>query len=53
MVRSKLTEIGVQLVESAYLPLKESEMKQLEHLTETEKTELARLLEKAKNAKKK
>ncbi len=37
VVRSKLTEIGIQLVESAYLPLKESESKQLEHLTDTEK----------------
>ncbi len=49
VVRSKLTDIGVQLVESAFLPLKESESKQLSHLTDTEKTELTRLLNKAKN----
>lgn len=48
VVRSKLTDIGVQLVESAYLPLKKSDSKQLKHLTDTEKTELARLLNKAK-----
>ena len=49
VVRSKLTEIGIQLVESAFLPLEESESKQLSHLTVDEKTELARLLIKAKN----
>ena len=49
VVRSRLTEIGIQLVESACLPLKESESKQLEHLTDAEKTELARLLNKAKH----
>ncbi len=49
VVRSKLTDIGIQLVESAYLPLKESESKQLSHMTDTEKTELTRLLNKAKN----
>ncbi|KAG1650287.1 Molybdenum cofactor biosynthesis protein B [Nymphon striatum] len=38
VVRSQLTDIGVQLVESAYLPLKEAESKQLNHLTESEKT---------------
>lgn len=49
VVRSKLTDIGIQLVESAFLPLKESNTKLLGHLTEIEKTELARLLKKAKN----
>jgi len=50
VVRSKLTDIGIQLVESAYLPLRESDSKQLEHLTDEEKTELARLLNKAKTS---
>ena len=50
VVRSKLTDIGVQLVESAYLPLRESDSKQLEHLTDEEKIELARLLNKAKTS---
>jgi DNA-binding MarR family transcriptional regulator len=50
VVRSKLTDIGIQLVESAYLPLKESESEQLAHLTDAEKTELARLLNKAKSS---
>ncbi|WP_299871246.1 MarR family winged helix-turn-helix transcriptional regulator [uncultured Cocleimonas sp.] len=50
VVRSKLTDIGIQLVESAYLPLRESDSKQLEQLTDEEKTELARLLNKAKTS---
>ena len=44
VVRSRLTEIGVQLVESAYAPLKESQSNQLSHMTEDEKLELSRLL---------
>jgi len=48
VVRSKLTDIGIQLVESAYLPLKESESKQLSHMTNNEKAELVRLFNKAK-----
>ncbi|MEE9309593.1 MAG: MarR family transcriptional regulator [Cocleimonas sp.] len=47
VVRSRLTEIGVQLVESAYKPLQELESQQLSLLTEEEKVELARLLSKA------
>lgn len=49
VVRSRLTDIGVQLVESAFRPLQEAESKQLNHLTESEKLELLRLLNKAKN----
>jgi len=47
VVRSRLTDIGVELVESAYKPLQELESKQLSLLTEEEKEIMARLLGKA------
>ncbi len=47
IVRSRLTTIGIELVESVYLPLQELESKQLSSLTREEKELLARLLIKA------
>ncbi len=47
VVRSRLTKIGIELVESAYAPLMELETKQLSHITSDEKKMLARLLNKA------
>ena len=47
VVRSRLTSIGAELVESVYLPLQDLESKQLFSLTEEEKKELASLLIKA------
>ena len=49
VVRSKLTEIGIELVESAHLPMIELESKQLSHLSEDEKKSLSELLTKALN----
>ena len=47
VVRSRLTDIGMELVESAHAPLLELESKQLNHLNEDEKTTLSDLLKKA------
>ena len=47
IVRSRLTKIGAELVESIYLPLQELESKQLSTLTAEEKRTLATLLTKA------
>ena len=47
LVRSRLTEIGIELVESAHAPLAELESKQLDHLNDDEKRTLLKLLEKA------
>ena len=47
VVRSRLTDIGMDLVESAHAPLMEWESQQLAHLSEEEKKTLARLLDKA------
>ena len=47
IVRTRLTEIGKELVESAHAPKLELESKQLEHLTLEEKQDLSRLLRKA------
>jgi len=47
VVRSRLTNIGIELVESAYKPLQELESQQLSILTDEEKTTLASLLSKA------
>jgi len=47
VVRSRLTKIGAELVESIYMPLQELESKQLATLTEEEKKTLATLLNKA------
>ena len=49
VVRSRLTDIGIELVESAYKPLIELETKQLNHLSEEEKKSLLDLLNKALN----
>lgn len=49
IVRSRLTEIGKKLVESAHEPLSELESKQLNHLNEEEKNNLSDLLNKAIN----
>jgi len=49
VVRSRLTKIGIELVESATLPMMELESKQLEHLSEEEKQVLLELLNKALN----
>lgn len=45
VVRSRLTEIGIELVESAHTTLKAQEEKQLAHLGESDKQELKRLLD--------
>lgn len=50
VVRSRLTEVGVELVESAQTSLQALEETQLAGLTEIDKRELLRLLEKALNA---
>lgn len=47
VVRTKITQIGTELVESAHAPLLELESKLLDHLTKEEKQELSRLLGKA------
>lgn len=47
VVRSRLTDIGMKLVESAYVPLLELETTQLNHLSEHEKQILSDLLKKA------
>ena len=44
VVRTRLTQIGIELVESAYAPLMELESKQLNHMSDDEKEDLARLL---------
>ncbi len=49
VVRSRLTNIGIELVESAYQPLLELESKQLSHLNDDEKNTLSELLNKALN----
>ena len=49
VVRSRLTDIGFELVESAYLPVAELESKQLQHLSEDDKKSLSKLLIKALN----
>lgn len=49
VVRSRLTQIGIELVESAYAPLMELETKQLSHMSEDEKQQLSHLLNKAMN----
>ena len=52
LVRSRLTDIGIELVESAYTPLRELESKQLNHLSAKEKKTLSDLLNKALNTSK-
>jgi DNA-binding MarR family transcriptional regulator len=47
VVRSRLTDIGVELVESIYKPLQELESQQLSVLTKKEKEMLSMLLKKA------
>jgi DNA-binding MarR family transcriptional regulator len=47
VVRSRLTTIGIELVESIYKPMQELESQQLSSLTNEEKETLARLLSKA------
>ena len=37
VVRSRLTQIGIELVESAYMPMMDLESQQLAHLSEEEK----------------
>ena len=49
LVRSRLTGIGIKLVESAYAPLMELESNQLSHLSDDEKRTLISLLNKAIN----
>ena len=49
LVRSRLTYIGIELVESAHAPLLELESKQLNHLNDNEKKMLSELLNKALN----
>ena len=49
LVRSRLTDIGMELVESAHAPLLELESKQLNHLNQDEKKLLSELLNKALN----
>ena len=44
VVRSRLTEIGVELVESAHTSLQELEASGLRHMTVADKAELGRLL---------
>lgn len=45
VVRARLTEIGVELVESAHTSLQRLEQDSLAHLSATERSELKRLLE--------
>jgi len=47
VVRTRLTQIGLELVESAYAPLMELESRQLEHMSDKEKRQLSQLLKKA------
>lgn len=49
VVRSRLTDIGMKLVESAHEPIVELESKQLNHLSDAEKQTLSELLMKALN----
>lgn len=49
VVRSRLTTIGIELVESATLPLQKLESQQLTHLSKEEKETLANLLAKTLN----
>jgi len=49
VVRSRLTDIGIELVESAYAPMIELESNQLNQLNEDEKKSLFELLNKALN----
>ena len=53
VVRSRLTDIGIELVESAHAPMMELESNQLNHLSEDEKKKLSELLKKAMNQKEK
>jgi DNA-binding MarR family transcriptional regulator len=50
VVRSRLTDIGAELVESAHTSLQALEKEQLAHLSEADKQELLRLLGKALQA---
>ena len=45
VVRARLTDIGVELVESVHSSLATLEKEQLDHLSETDKAELKRLLD--------
>jgi len=45
VVRAKLTEIGIELVESAHSSLQALEKEQLAHMSEIDKLELKRLLD--------
>ena len=47
VVRSRLTDVGIELVESAHMPLIDLESKQLSHITDDEKKSLFELLNKA------
>ncbi len=47
VVRSRLTDIGIELVESIYKPMQELESQQLSALTKKDKETLAMLLRKA------
>jgi len=49
VVRTRLTQIGIELVESAHAPLLELEHEQFDHLSDDEKAQLAGLLKKALN----
>ena len=49
VVRARLTDIGVELVESTHSSLQEMEKEQLAHLSEADKSELKRLLALANN----
>ena len=49
VVRSRLTDIGMKLVESAHAPLDELESDRLNHFTDVEKQTLSELLKKAIN----
>ncbi len=44
VVRTRLTPSGIELVESAYLPLVELESQQFSHMDQADKKELTRLL---------
>lgn len=50
VVRARLTDIGVELVESAHTSLQRLEQESLAHLSATERAELKRLLELAKKS---
>ena len=49
VVRARLTDIGIELVESIYAPLQALEEKSLAHMNEADKSELKRLLDLALN----